>query len=71
MKEGRMVSMDVTMDLLKNAMLAKKGAKGYLIDGFPRTMEQAKAVIRQINCSLNLKLANALSSCTLKRVTLF
>ena len=32
------------MELLKNAMLAKKGAPGYLIDGFPRTMEQAKMV---------------------------
>lgn len=32
------------MDLLKNAMEAKRGAPGYLIDGFPRTMEQAKVV---------------------------
>ncbi|KAI8904443.1 hypothetical protein EDD86DRAFT_249807 [Gorgonomyces haynaldii] len=39
MKEGKM---EVTMDLLKTAMESKQGAPGYLIDGFPRTMEQAQ-----------------------------
>jgi adenylate kinase family enzyme len=32
------------MNLLKKAMLDKQGANGYLIDGFPRTIEQALAV---------------------------
>ncbi|KAI8821851.1 adenylate kinase-domain-containing protein [Fimicolochytrium jonesii] len=42
MKEGKMVSMDVTLQLLLQAMKEKSDAKGFLIDGFPRTMEQAK-----------------------------
>ncbi|KAJ3411298.1 hypothetical protein HDV05_002402 [Chytridiales sp. JEL 0842] len=41
MKEGKMVPLEVTLELLVNAMEEKRGAPGYLIDGFPRTMEQA------------------------------
>ncbi|KAJ3013559.1 UNVERIFIED_CONTAM: hypothetical protein HDU68_000633 [Siphonaria sp. JEL0065] len=42
MKEGKMVPLEVTLRLLVEAMQAAKGtAPGYLIDGFPRTMEQA------------------------------
>ncbi|KAJ3288454.1 hypothetical protein HK104_008172, partial [Borealophlyctis nickersoniae] len=41
MKEGKMVPLEVTMRLLSSAMEEKRGAPGFLIDGFPRTMEQA------------------------------
>ncbi|KAI9341354.1 adenylate kinase-domain-containing protein [Obelidium mucronatum] len=42
MKEGKMVPLEITLRLLVDAMhLAKDSAPGYLIDGFPRTMEQA------------------------------
>ena len=44
MKEGKMVPLEITMDLLKKAMESKRGGPGYLIDGFPRTMEQAHVV---------------------------
>ncbi|KAJ3021637.1 hypothetical protein HKX48_008118 [Thoreauomyces humboldtii] len=48
MKEGKMVPMDVTMQLLLSAMEDRKDAPGYLIDGFPRTMEQAEAFEQKI-----------------------
>ncbi|KAI8591775.1 adenylate kinase-domain-containing protein [Geranomyces variabilis] len=48
MKEGKMVSMEVTMDLLRAAMEARPDAPGFLIDGFPRTMEQAEMFERTL-----------------------
>ncbi|KAI8904924.1 adenylate kinase-domain-containing protein [Powellomyces hirtus] len=48
MKEGKMVSMDVTMQLLLTAMQARTDAPGFLIDGFPRTMEQAEMFEKKI-----------------------
>ncbi|KAI8612628.1 adenylate kinase-domain-containing protein [Chytriomyces sp. MP71] len=42
MKEGKMVPLEITLKLLVDAMHAtKETASGYLIDGFPRTIEQA------------------------------
>ncbi|ORX48184.1 hypothetical protein BCR36DRAFT_329858 [Piromyces finnis] len=41
MKEGKIVPSEITFKLLKNALLNNKGAPGYLIDGFPRSLEQA------------------------------
>ena len=35
MKEGKLVPMEVTIQLLKDAMIAS-GGKTFLIDGFPR-----------------------------------
>ncbi|KAJ3221237.1 hypothetical protein HK099_003668 [Clydaea vesicula] len=44
MKEGKIVPLDITLQLLKEAMMmAPKKAKGFLIDGFPRQLDQAKA----------------------------
>jgi len=42
MKEGALVPMHVTIQLLKNAMV-KSGATNFLIDGFPRAVDQAEA----------------------------
>ncbi|KAJ3038851.1 hypothetical protein HDV00_000257 [Rhizophlyctis rosea] len=42
MREGKMVPLSITMDLLKAAMEERRGSPGFLIDGFPRTMEQAE-----------------------------
>ncbi|KAG0203812.1 hypothetical protein BGX28_004053 [Mortierella sp. GBA30] len=39
-REGKIVPMEVTIALLENAMLAS-GQKRFLIDGFPRKMDQA------------------------------
>ncbi|KAK5672516.1 hypothetical protein QVD99_001276 [Batrachochytrium dendrobatidis] len=41
MTQGKMVSMEVIMKLLLAEMNQKKDGPGYLIDGFPRTIEQA------------------------------
>ncbi|KAJ3092247.1 hypothetical protein HK102_009381 [Quaeritorhiza haematococci] len=42
MKEGKMVPLEITLKLLIKAMEEKQqDAPGFLIDGFPRTMEQA------------------------------
>ncbi len=42
MKEGQLVPMSVTITLLKNAMILSKG-KFFLVDGFPRALDQAVA----------------------------
>lgn len=38
---GQIVPMEVTIALLCNAMAAEPNPKGYLLDGFPRKMDQA------------------------------
>ena len=43
-KEGRIVPMEVTIQLLENAMnheISESGNRKFLIDGFPRAMDQA------------------------------
>jgi len=41
MLEGKLVPDEITIELLKNAMLANQSKNGFLIDGFPRSVEQA------------------------------
>ncbi|KAH6587633.1 hypothetical protein BASA50_011237 [Batrachochytrium salamandrivorans] len=41
MKEGKIVPMDITLRLLREAMEAAPEAQGFLIDGFPRQLDQA------------------------------
>lgn len=49
MKEGLLVPVEVTLELLKKAMKhGKKKAKGYLIDGFPRAVDQAQAFQKKV-----------------------
>jgi adenylate kinase family enzyme len=42
MKEGKLVPMETTISLLKNALVAS-GGNIFLIDGFPRALDQAHA----------------------------
>jgi adenylate kinase family enzyme/nucleoside diphosphate kinase len=42
MKKGKLVPDDVTMRLLKRAMLKHQDCNRFLLDGFPRSIEQAK-----------------------------
>ncbi|KAJ3237094.1 hypothetical protein HDU81_009974 [Chytriomyces hyalinus] len=41
MKEGKIVPMDIILELLKQAILSSDKTPGFLIDGFPRAMDQA------------------------------
>lgn len=41
---GLLVPDEVTVGILQNAMEAKKGAKGFIFDGFPRTVHQAEVL---------------------------
>ncbi|XP_029474708.1 adenylate kinase isoenzyme 5 [Rhinatrema bivittatum] len=43
MEQGELVPMDITLELLKEAMTANlAGAKGFVIDGFPREVKQGE-----------------------------
>eukprot|EP00833_Pecoramyces_ruminatium_P018138 jgi/Orpsp1_1/1192170/evm.model.d7180000091072.1 len=42
MKAGKMVPEEIIYDLIKDNMKKNKNAKGFLIDGFPRNVQQAK-----------------------------
>lgn len=41
MREGKLVSMEVTIGLLRDAMVASGGSV-FLIDGFPRALDQVR-----------------------------
>ncbi|KAJ3288453.1 hypothetical protein HK104_008171 [Borealophlyctis nickersoniae] len=47
MKEGKIVPMHVTLRLLREAMEKNDDADGFLIDGFPRQLDQAEAFEKQ------------------------
>lgn len=42
--KGNLVPDKVTIDMLQSEVLKHPNAKGFIFDGFPRTMEQAKAL---------------------------
>lgn len=44
MDSGSLVSDAIVIELIEDAMEAKKGAPGFIFDGFPRTLAQAKAL---------------------------
>lgn len=44
MESGGLVSDDIIIDLIKERILADDCAKGFLFDGFPRTIPQAEAL---------------------------
>ncbi|XP_059179679.1 adenylate kinase isoenzyme 5-like isoform X1 [Physella acuta] len=49
MKQGKLVSLDTVLELLKEAMLKKvASSKGFLIDGYPRELEQGKRFEQEI-----------------------
>ncbi len=50
MKKGKLVPDKVVMDMIKETMLAKiKTANGFLIDGFPRKVDQADQFEREVS----------------------
>ncbi|KAI9142593.1 adenylate kinase 1 [Paraphysoderma sedebokerense] len=48
MRDGKMVPLDITKLLLINEMNVQKQASGFLLDGYPRTLEQAKYFEKKI-----------------------
>lgn len=53
--DGHLVPDDITIEIVKERLSEKDCKKGFLLDGFPRTMEQAKALSKILD-ELNLKL---------------
>lgn len=54
MKNGTLVSTDLTISLLKKRLSEKDCVNGYILDGFPRTISQAKAYEKLLG-ELNIK----------------
>jgi adenylate kinase len=44
MDGGSLVSDEIVIDLIEEALNARKGAPGFVFDGFPRTLAQAEAL---------------------------
>ena len=44
MDKGELVPDEVVIGMIKSKLNANKGAKGFIFDGFPRTVDQAKAL---------------------------
>ena len=47
-------SQEVTVRLLKEAILSSPGSEGFLIDGFPRELSQGKIFIEQVHTQINV-----------------
>jgi adenylate kinase len=57
MEKGELVPDDLILDLVKDRINEKDCAKGYLFDGFPRTLDQANALIKkgiEIDCVVEI-----------------
>lgn len=55
--KGELVPDEVTINMLKNEVLANSDAKGFIFDGFPRTIPQAEALdklMEELNSSIDL-----------------
>jgi adenylate kinase len=44
MDQGKLVPDEVTIDMLKNEVMKQENPKGFIFDGFPRTIPQAQAM---------------------------
>lgn len=60
MEAGNLVSDDIMIGIIKDALSEEDAKKGFILDGFPRTLEQAKQldiILNQLNFS-DLKIIN-------------
>ena len=46
MEAGKLVPDDIMIGIVKDLLRSPKTAKGFILDGFPRTLEQAKALTK-------------------------
>jgi len=61
MKRGELVPQEVILELLRDAMIAKKDCKGFLIDGFPRDVPQGikfEKTVGKCKCILYFECSN-------------
>ena len=73
MDKGDLVSDDIVIALIEEQLDAQKGAPGFIFDGFPRTVPQAKALDAAL-ASRNMKVDSVIRLCVddaklLERVT--
>lgn len=57
---GQLVSDDITIELVKERLSKKDAKKGFILDGFPRTIPQAEALaeIVDINAAVNFDISD-------------
>lgn len=49
MKEGELVPVGITLSLIRKAMEANDNQRGFLLEGFPRKMDQALEFEAKVN----------------------
>lgn len=56
MARGDLVPDEITIEIVKNRLAEPDCANGYILDGFPRSIVQARALdtFQQIDCAINL-----------------
>src|SRR3989338_2064963 len=59
MENGKLVPDDVVIGLVSERLLKKDAAQGFILDGFPRTVEQAKELNKEVK-KLNMPLTAVL-----------
>jgi len=73
MEAGGLVSNDIINNILKNRIQQSDCAKGFMLDGYPRTLNQAEAlqnVMKELNLKLDLVVnLNVSDELILKRLT--
>lgn len=60
MKKGELVSDDIVIGMIKNKIIANRNADGFIFDGFPRTVEQAKA-LDELMSEFNMSISGLIS----------
>lgn len=58
MESGNLVPDDIVIDMLMNRVAAPDCKKGYLLDGFPRSLPQAEALQKHLGSDVNLVVLN-------------
>ena len=60
MDAGELVTDDLIIGMIKNKILSEDSGKGFLLDGFPRTISQAEALDEMLSLN-NLKVNHVVS----------
>lgn len=60
MDKGLLVPDDLVVDIVKDRLMEKDCNRGFLLDGFPRTVEQAEALEKELN-KLSIKLSGVIN----------